>query len=222
MNRARDRFELIVFDWDGTLMDSQSHIVACLDKALRAVDVEPGPPSELSRVIGLGLFEALRELLPGADSATVEAACEAFRDEFLSPAPSPSRLFPDVETTLRGLRDAGYHLAVATGKSRRGLDKVLAESGLDELFAVSRCADETASKPHPQMLEEILTDLDTDARRAIMVGDTTFDLQMAANAGMPALGVSYGVHPAEELRRRQPLAILNSVREIGNWFGVSW
>ena len=214
-------FEVIVFDWDGTLMDSQGHIVACLDKALRAVDVEPGPPAELARVIGLGLFEALASLLPGADNATVHTACEAFREEFLSAKPGASTLFPDVETTLRGLREMGFHLAVATGKSRRGLDKNLAETGLDELFAVTRCADETASKPHPQMLEEILVDLDTDPRRAIMIGDTAFDLQMAANAGMSALGVSYGVHPVEELRQHQPLAIMDSVREIGEWFGYS-
>ncbi len=214
------RFELIIFDWDGTLMDSQGHIVDCLGQALRAVGQPPGSPAERASVIGLGLFEALAALLPDADKATIDAACDAYREAFLSPAPSPSRLFDHVETTLAGLRDAGHYLAIATGKSRRGLEKVLQDTGLGDLFAVTRCADETASKPQPQMIEEILTDMDTEPDQAIMVGDTEFDLQMAANAGIASLGVSYGVHPVERLQRADPLAIVDSVREIGDWFGI--
>ena len=216
----KNRFELIIFDWDGTLMDSQGHIVHCLGQALQAVGKPPVPAAERASVIGLGLFEALAALLPDADEQTIEAACDAFRKTFLSPGKTPSSLFEHVEPMLTGLHATGYHLAIATGKSRRGLNKVLEDTGLGELFAVTRCADETRSKPDPQMIEEILTDLDTAPDRAIMIGDTEFDLQMATNAGLASLGVSYGVHPVERLQRAKPLAIVDSAQEIGDWFGI--
>ena len=198
-------------------MDSKSHIVECLEYSLRSVGIAVRPGEDVSRVIGLGLTEALTALLPGADKTIIETACQAFRDKFLSAEKSSSPLFADVESTLTELRQAGYYLAIATGKSRAGLDKVLEESGLGDLFSVSRCADETLSKPHPQMLEEILTDMDTLPQQAIMIGDTEFDLQMAANLRVDSLGVSYGVHAATHLQKFNPLAIVDSVKEIGTW-----
>ncbi len=215
--RKSEQFDVLVFDWDGTLMDSELHIVSCLEVAMQAVGVVPRPAEELKQVIGLGLDEALAALMPEQALVTQQQAKEAFRNHFLAPKPLPSALFPGAKETLSELRNLGYLLAIATGKSRRGLDKALRETGLDEYFVSTRCADETFSKPHPLMLEEILTDLDTPPSRAVMIGDTEFDLRMAANAGMPALGVSYGVHAVERLRPQAPLAIFDELAEIPPW-----
>lgn len=213
----KTKFEVLVFDWDGTLMDSEAHIVACLDFAIRENDLEPDPPELLKRVIGLGLNEALSELLPEQPRSVHLQVYNAFRSKFLSSKNGQSDLFPDAESTLRNLHSAGFMLAVATGKSRQGLDKVLAETGFEDLFVATRCADETFSKPHPQMLEEIKTDLDVSAEKLLMIGDTEFDLQMAVNAGVPSVGVSYGVHEPEELQKHAPLIILDRISELPDW-----
>jgi len=210
-------FDLLVFDWDGTLMDSEAHIVECLAHAMEAVELEPLPREQLSQVIGLGLEQAIAGIMPGQGAAVIRRGVEAFRERFLSPQPTPSALFPGVETVLEELAGRGYLMAVATGKSRRGLEKVLRQTGLERHFPVTRCADETRSKPHPQMLEEILTDLDTPPERALVIGDTEFDLLMAANAGTPAVGVSYGVHDEQRLQRAAPLAILDHIAELPRW-----
>jgi phosphoglycolate phosphatase len=211
------QYELLIFDWDGTLMDSEAHIVECLERAMRAVDMEPLPSSELRQVIGLGLEEAIAGILPQAPAPVRQQAVTAFREHFLSPHPTPSKLFPDLNEVLQTLRQQGYAMAVATGKSRRGLDKVMKQTGLGEYFSVSRCADETFSKPHPLMVEEILTDMNTSPQRALVIGDTEFDLQMAANAGVPAVGVSYGVHGIERLESASPLTILHRIAELPEW-----
>ena len=210
-------YELLIFDWDGTLMDSEAHIVECLEKAMEVVALEPLPGAQLRQVIGLGLEEAISGIMPSASSAVQQQAVTAFREYFLSPHPIPSKLFPGVEEVLEKLSNQGYAMAVATGKSRRGLDKVLQQTGLGRYFPVSRCADETFSKPHPMMLEEILVDMDTAADRALMIGDTEFDLLMAANAGVPAVGMSYGVHAVERLQSASPLEILHQISDLPEW-----
>ncbi len=210
-------FDVLIFDWDGTLMDSEAHIVSCLAVAMREVGVEPHPADELKQVIGLGLYEALAALMPEEDASVHQQATEAYRRFFLSGDATPSELFPGVESTLQQLHREGFQLAVATGKSRRGLDKVMRQTQMESLFSITRCADESFSKPHPQMLEEILTDLDTAADRALMIGDTEFDLQMAANIGMPSLAVSYGVHDVERLLTHKPLAILDHMGDLPEW-----
>lgn len=210
-------YQLLVFDWDGTLMDSAAHIVECLQHAMLAADLPPRPADELRQVIGLGLEQAIAGIMPGESDARIQRGVEAFRERFLAPQPTPSQLFPGVEQVLEELTSEGYQMAIATGKSRRGLDKVLTETGLERYFPVSRCADETFSKPHPQMLEEILTDLDTHPAHALVIGDTEFDLLMAANAGVAAVGVSYGVHDEARLRRAEPLAILDQFTELPVW-----
>ena len=214
---SQNPFDVLIFDWDGTLMDSEAHIVDCLGHALRAVNAPVGPAQQLKQVIGLGLDEAMRALLPEASRAEIKQSADAFREQFLSGDVTPSALFPQVRESLEQFAQSGYLLAVATGKSRRGLDKVLRQTGLNTVFSVTRCADETLSKPHPQMLEEILLELDAQPDQALMIGDTEYDVQMAAAMGMPAVGVSYGVHDHDRLQKHAPLDILPSFRAFAQW-----
>lgn len=220
MKSTSSPFQLLVFDWDGTLMDSEARIVACLGMALADLDLPSLPRERLSNVIGLGLPEAVRNLLPTADEHLMTRFIERYRLHFLAGDQVASTLFPGVLETLRRLGEAGFMLAVATGKSRRGLDRSLAETGCADLFVASRCADECFSKPHPQMLLEIMADLDTPPHETLMIGDTEYDLQMAGNAGTAALAVSYGVHERARLLQHGPLACLDDIAEIIPWLGV--
>lgn len=210
-------YQLIVFDWDGTLMDSQARIVDCLRAAFADLG-RPMPAREAAAdVIGLGLDEAMARLWPEAGPAERRLAAERYRGHFLGGHPTPSALFPDARETLEWLRDAGYLLAVATGKSRRGLDLSLDETGLRDLFHATRCADETRSKPHPQMLIELMDELGVAPARTLMIGDTEYDLLMAVNAGAGALAVCYGVHAPERLQALEPLACLSGLAAIPAW-----
>ncbi|MEJ2310446.1 MAG: HAD-IA family hydrolase [Gammaproteobacteria bacterium] len=209
-------YQLLVFDWDGTLMDSEAKIVACLQAAAAEVRVAVPAEAEARQVIGLGLHEAVKSLFPSADEETRKRLAEAYRDHFLVRNRARSRLFPGVPDTLEALAD-DYLLAVATGKSRRGLEKELDESGLRHLFQATRCADEAFSKPHPRMLEDILEDLGMRAGDALVIGDTEYDMRMAINAGSHALGVSYGVHEPQRLLDSGALATLEAFIEIPDW-----
>lgn len=216
-------YRLLVFDWDGTLMDSQARIVACFQTA--AVDLGVAvPDAERARdVIGLGLQEATDRLFPELDAATVARVVDRYRYHFLGDHPTPSELFPGVVETLEGLAEAGYLLGIATGKSRRGLDKVLRETGLWGLFHASRCADEAFSKPHPQMLEEVMALLGAGPCDTLMIGDTEYDMQMARNAGVPGLAVSYGVHEPRRLLAEGALACLDRIDQLPAWLaGHRW
>jgi phosphoglycolate phosphatase len=207
-------YPLLVFDWDGTLMDSAGQIVACLQAAARDVRVEVRSEPEIREIIGLGLSEAMQTLYPVLDRVSQDRLIDAYRDHYLDERRQTSRLFAGSEQVLRRLHESGFLLAVATGKSRRGLERVFDQTGLGEVFHASRCADETFSKPHPQMLQEIMVDLDTPATHTLMIGDTEFDMQMAGNAGTAAMAVSYGVHPAERLAAYAPVATLNDIRDL--------
>lgn len=211
------KYQLIVFDWDGTLMDSEARIVTCMQMA--AVDAGVDVPSnEQARdVIGLGLREAIARAFPGSDDATVDRLVEGYRRNWLGDAVDAAPMFDGARALIERLHDAGTLLAVATGKSRRGLDKALDESGLGAFFHATRCADETFSKPHPQMLEEILVDLDTAPGDAVVVGDTEYDMQMARNARVDALGVSHGVHATERLMANGALQCFNNLHELSDW-----
>ena len=210
-------YRLLVFDWDGTLMDSEARIVGCFQAAAADVGVAV-PHGDLARdVIGLGLQEAAERLFPELGDALVGRVVERYRYHFLGDHPTPSELFPGVVETLEGLADAGYLLGIATGKSRRGLDKVLGETGLGRLFHASRCADEAFSKPHPQMLEEVMALLGAGPRETLMIGDTEYDMQMARNAGVPGLAVSYGVHEPGRLLAEGALACLDRIDELPAW-----
>lgn len=204
-------YKLLIFDWDGTLMDSVARIIDCLRIAGVEAGFEPRPDNELRNVIGLGLREALHQLYPGEPESLIETMADHYRHQYLESNQTPSELFPGVAELLKTLENQGYWLAVATGKGRQGLDKVLQETGLSGRFHTTRCASETFSKPHPRMLEEILDQTGLQASDALMIGDTEYDLEMASNAGMASLGVSYGVHSVERLLKHNPIACLDDV-----------
>lgn len=210
------RFDLIVFDWDGTLLDSAGAIVrsiqaSCVDLGL------PVPADERARhVIGLGLQDALSHAVPELAIDDYPKMVERYRHHYLSRDHELS-LFDGAETLVQWLAAAGWTLAVATGKSRKGLDRALAHSGLGAHFEATRCADECFSKPHPAMLEELMDELMVEPDRTLMIGDTTHDLQMAANAGVHAVGVTYGAHPVAQLETVASLARVDSVEALGVW-----
>jgi phosphoglycolate phosphatase len=214
MKRAH---ELIIFDWDGTLMDSAAKIVRCFENALADTGIPSPGETAIRHIIGLGLTEAVTALLPDRDIVTRTRAVDRYREHFLHLDQTDSELFPGVQAGLEDLANRGYLLAVATGKSRRGLERVLQQTGLAERFVATRCADEAFSKPHPRMLHDILERTGMEARQALMVGDTVYDLEMARNAGMASLAVTYGVHGPELLEPCGPLACLGSFAEVHRW-----
>ncbi len=211
------RFDLLVFDWDGTVMDSVARIVASMHAAITDLEWEPRPTSALRDIIGLGLREAVQRLYPQIKAENYERFVERYRHHFMIANPISSELFPGAADTLRELHRQGYLLAVATGKGRQGLNKVLDETGLKSLFRSTRCAEETASKPDPRMLLEIMRELNVPAASTLMIGDTEYDMEMAVNAGTPALAVDYGVHDRTRLALHAPLHCLSEIRELLAW-----
>lgn len=204
-------FDLVIFDWDGTLMDSVAQIVSSVKAAAQDLGV-PEPSDEAARdIIGLGLPEAMRVLFPQVPEEDRLALRQRYAHHFVGGTGGQSRPFAGAEDLLRELDGQGRQLAVATGKTRIGLDRMLGVTGWGGYFAATRCADETASKPDPRMLRELLRELGVPVTRAIMIGDTTYDLAMAEALGMASIGVTYGVHDSERLLRHQPLALCDSV-----------
>lgn len=220
MRPAPGRFELIVFDWDGTLMDSQARIVACIQAAFADAGQEVPTLEAASDIIGLGLSEAMGRLLPGGDAETCAVVVAHYRRHFLTGDRAHSELFPGARETLEALAELGYLLAVATGKSRVGLDRELERTGLGALFHATRCADETRSKPHPEMLLALTDELGVRPEAALMVGDTEYDLLMAANARALSLALCHGVHAADRLLACGPLACLESLPDIPPWLAA--
>ena len=216
MKKPDPRYRLIVFDWDGTLMDSASGIVACIQEASREMGLEVPSRERASHVIGLGLQDSLRYAVPGLPESGYLRFAELYRKHFQARS-ADMILFEGVPELLARLRDAGHVLAVATGKSRRGLDRALDDSKLRGFFAASRCADETDPKPHPAMLRELMAELAHEPRELLMIGDTSHDLDMAASAGVDAVAVTYGAHAEDTLRARSPKAIVSSVPELQAW-----
>ncbi|MBP8020105.1 MAG: HAD-IA family hydrolase [Agitococcus sp.] len=207
-------YKLVIFDWDGTLMDSVAHIVECLQQAATTLE-QPVPSIEAARnIIGLGLPEAIAILFPHASSAARESIRQQYAHHFILGAPDKIQLFDGVMPLLTQLSEQGALLAVATGKSRLGLNRVLAQTGLGDYFVATRCADETASKPHPLMLHEILAHTGIALDDAVMIGDTSYDMEMAQQIAMPRIGVSYGVHSVDVLQSYQPLAIVDSIYQL--------
>ena len=218
--RPERRFQLIVFDWDGTLMDSAATIVAAIQSASRDLALPVPDVQKARHVIGLGLADALTYLFPEIDAAGYESVADRYRFHYLA-RDDEIPLFDGVREMMSELADAGFLLAVATGKSRRGLDRALDATGLTSLFHATRCADEAFSKPHPAMLLEIMDELGTAAGHTLMVGDTTHDLEMARNANVAPVAVTYGAHSRASLYACAPLACLDTVPALRTWFAVN-
>jgi len=211
-------YKLIVFDWDGTLMDSAARIVTSMRAAIDDLNLPYRTDDELRNVIGLGLREALLTLYPDGDKLTPQQALiERYRHYYLNANPTPSQLFGGAETLLAKLHEQGYLMAIATGKGRTGLDQVLVEVDVAHYFCVSRCADETASKPNPRMLLETMAQAGVTAQQTLMVGDTEYDMLMAKYAGTDALAVSYGVHEKTRLQCCDPIDCVDSMEALQNW-----
>lgn len=209
-------FDLIVFDWDGTLMDSTAAIAESIQQGCADLGLEVPSRELATHVIGLSLLGAVQTVAPGLDEAGCQKLAERYRYHFLA-RDHELVLFDGARELLDELNAAGYRVAVATGKARRGLDRVLEQSGLGVCFDATRCADESFSKPHPGMLLELMDELEVEAARTLMIGDTTHDLQMARNAGAASLAMSYGAHPVDALAAEAPLAVLHSVPELREW-----
>ena len=210
------KYELVVFDWDGTLLDSAGAIVRAIQAAARDLGLAEPADDRARHVIGLGLVDALRHAVPDLPAARYGEMTDRYRHHFLSGDHELS-LFDGVPALLHRLRERGHLLAVATGKSRLGLERSLDHSGLRPYFLGSRCADECHSKPHPQMLEELMQEFGQSAASTVMIGDTSHDLLMATNAGVDALAVSYGAHPSDHLLAHRPKACLHSVQALDEW-----
>lgn len=210
------RFDLIAFDWDGTLFDSTRIITQCIQRAV--VDVGGARPTEkaASYVIGMALMQALAHAAPDVPKEKYPELGARYQHHYKAHRDDLS-LFEGVLPMLDDLKGRHHWLAVATGKSRRGLDEILQTVQLKGVFNGSRTADETAGKPHPRMLHELMREFGTDPERTLMIGDTTHDLQMAMNAGCASVGVSYGAHEPAEFDVLAPLYVAHSVRDLHDW-----
>jgi phosphoglycolate phosphatase len=213
---SRKKFDLIVFDWDGTLMDSTSAIVKCIQAAARDLGLPIPHDDAAAHVIGLGLHEAMQAVLPDVEPKYYPRMVERYRYHFLA-KDHELVLFDGVQEMLQDLSQQAYFLAVATGKSRVGLNRALNAVKLLSLFDATRCADETFSKPHPAMLQELTRELGQDMKRTVMIGDTSHDLLMANNAGAAGIAVQYGAHPVEQLDACAPIYSAASVAQLHQW-----
>lgn len=211
-------YSLLIFDWDGTLMDSIGRIVESVCAAATACELPVLDEVAIKGIIGLALPEAIAVLYPQVtDAARVAAFRSAYAEHYLALDAEPAALYPGVAEGLRRFREQGHQLAVATGKGRQGLDRVLAGQGLTDFFDVTRCADETASKPHPLMIQEILAHCGARPEQALMIGDSVFDLEMARRAGVDSVAVSYGAQPFEVLQASSPRFAINGFSELSQW-----
>lgn len=199
-------------------MDSTQKIANCIRAAACDLCLPVPTEQQAKNIIGLALGEAMQVLFKEQDDTMIDRIIERYKYHFITLDDTRQGLFGGVEQGLQSLAEQGVLLAVATGKARNGLKRVFNLVDIEHHFITSRCADETRSKPHPQMLNEILEFTAIDRKNSIMVGDTTFDMEMAANAGMHGLGCSYGVHSEKSLRQAKAIDVLNSFEEIVNWF----
>lgn len=212
----KNRFDLIIFDWDGTLIDSIDWIVNCLQAAAKQCDCAI-PESQAARdVIGLSIANACSQLFPGVDQQTLTRLTACYQQAYSSRQLSREDLFPGVYEMLVELKQAGYQLAVATGKTRAGLQQALQATDTEALFCITRCSDETASKPDPLMLHQIMQHTNAANDRSLMVGDSSHDLQMAINAQISSIAVSCGAHPEHLLQQYSPLMCLQQPTELLN------
>ena len=213
----RRDYELLIFDWDGTLSDSIGRIVSAMGEAARLSGRPVRDDHAIKGIIGLGLPEAIRTLYPDITANDLGDFRKHYADSYMAMDVEPSRLFEGVHESLEAFRAEGYRMAVATGKARRGLNRVLKAHGWLDYFDVTRAADETASKPNPLMLNEILQHCGVAPENALMVGDASFDLQMARNAGMHSVAVGYGAQALDSLLQYEPQLAINHFSELRAW-----
>ncbi len=205
---------LFVFDWDGTLSDSTAKIVGCMHEAAAEHNLPELADHQVQNIIGLGLPEAIETLYPELDPLGVEAMRSSYSSLFIAADQQPSRFFPRVEETLDELLHRGHSIAVATGKSRAGLDRVLHNLQWQDFFHATRCADETASKPHPKMLHELQREFAVGQEDMVMVGDTEFDMEMARRANVARIAVDYGAHHVDRLKPYDPVLCVSDFGDI--------
>ncbi|MBD3656415.1 MULTISPECIES: HAD family hydrolase [Marinobacter] len=212
--------KVVIFDWDGTLVDSVDHIADSLHQAATELGYPALEREAYRDIIGLGMVEALEALYPGLSREEMNAIRDGYARYFFAKVTTPQNVFDGMADVLADLRRAGRGCAVATGKSRRGLDGALHSSGLAAHFDHTRCADETRSKPDPAMLQELIGVYGIRPEEAVMIGDTRYDLEMAQRIGMPAIGVEWGVHKRDVLGRYDPHAIVESVADLRDVLGL--
>ena len=215
MTRPR-RFDLIAFDWDGTLFDSTALIARCIQAACADVGVPVPSDKDASYVIGMGLIEALQHAAPGLPRERYPELGARYRHHYFA-RQHEIVLFDGTLPMLKALKARNHWLTVATGKSRKGLDEALNSVELQGVFDATRTADETASKPNPMMLLELMREFGVEPERTLMIGDTTHDLQLAVNAGAASVGVSYGAHAHDTFAAFSPLHIAHSVNDLSDW-----
>lgn len=216
-NRA---YDLVVFDWDGTLLDSTGAIVKAIQAASREIGACPPDDAKARYVIGMGLREALEYAVPDLHESRYDDLVNAYRKHYLS-GDHELTLFDGVETLLKSLQSEHRWLAVATGKSRVGLDRALGHSGLGVYFDTTRTADQTRGKPHPQMLQEIMDQFGVAPERTLMIGDTTHDLLMASNAGAHGLAITHGAHDLGSLLSCDPVGVVDSISMLSHWLKIN-
>jgi phosphoglycolate phosphatase len=212
------RYSLLIFDWDGTLADSAGHIAASMQQAIAALNLPPRSDQAIRELIGLGMADAMQRLFPELEVNEVLRLLGEYRRSAPGSMPPEAPLFAGAHQALRVLQQRGHLLAVATGKSRSGLNRSLrAHAALKPMFLTTRCADESADKPDPLMLQQILQEAGLRPEQALMIGDTDYDVGMAQALGMPALGVGCGVHEPGRLLRAGARAVLESVAAVPGW-----
>lgn len=206
--------KLVIFDWDGTVMDSVGRIVSSMQIAAEKTGIAVPDAAAVQHIIGLSLDPAFEILFPHTNKVQRQTLFEHYRDEYVLHNTTPTPMFEGAEALFEQLANQNILLAVATGKARKGLDRIFAETGLARYFATTRCADEAQSKPHPDMLQQIIAELGVGAHEAVMVGDTSHDLKMAQVIAMPRVGVSHGAHAAAILRQYEPLAVIDRLADL--------
>ncbi len=214
MTAIKGKFDLLIFDWDGTLVDSIDWIVHCLQTAAKAHGFKAPNEQAAKNTIGLCIQQAMATLFPGIDQKTQERLSARYSQEFFSQDINKNHIFSGVENMLSSLINNSYQLAIATGKTRKGLDWAMQGTELSHYFDITRCADESASKPHPMMLEQIIKEMGVEKQRVVMIGDSVHDIQMANNAGIAAIAVACGANSAAELEQCKPLLSLSKTIEL--------
>lgn len=210
----KNRFDLIIFDWDGTLVDSVDWIVHCIQQAAVHCDCPVPEPQAIKDIIGLSIENAMKTLFPDIDAETRGKLAVNYGQRFFSKAIGPDDLFPGVHDMLLQFKQEGYRLAVATGKKSTGLAKAIEATGVADLFCTTRCSDQTASKPDPLMIDEIVAELGISKQRTLMIGDSVHDMQMALNAKVPSVAVTCGAHPESVLQQYKPWRCLSHPTEL--------